>query len=69
MSADMGKVQILGLLDNPADGKKYFMMQYVRHRDYRKTFSPFLMHYDPSATWVDQLNRVEARVPLKQYQN
>ncbi len=59
MSAAMGKVQILGVVDNPADGKKYFMMQYVRHRDYRQTFKPFFMHYDPKATWVSQLEEVQ----------
>lgn len=60
MSAAKGKVQIMGVVDNPIDGNKYFMMQYVRHRDYRKTFRPFFMEYDPEATWVDQLNEVPA---------
>ncbi|HKK10191.1 MAG TPA: hypothetical protein VJ939_05105 [Bacteroidales bacterium] len=59
MSAAMGKVQILGVVDNPADGKKYFMMQYVRHRDYKQTFKPFFLHYDPKATWVSQLEEVQ----------
>ena len=68
MSADKGKVQILGIIKNPADGKKYFMMQYVRHRDYRMTFAPFLMHYDAKATWVDQLARVNSEVMVNQYQ-
>ncbi len=58
MSADKGKVHIMGIVDNPADGNKYFMMQYVRHRDYTKTFRPFFMHYDDQATWVDQLTEV-----------
>jgi KamA family protein len=60
MSAAKGKVQIMGVVDNPVDGNKYFMMQYVRHRDYRKTFRPFFMEFDPEATWVDQLNEVPA---------
>lgn len=60
MSASKGKVQIMGIVDNPVDGNKYFMMQYVRHRDYRKTFRPFFMEFDPQATWVDQLNEVPA---------
>lgn len=60
MSAAMGKVQILGVVDNPADGKKYFMMQYVRHRDYKQTFKPFFLHYDPKATWVSQLEEVQS---------
>lgn len=59
MSARMGKVQILGTFDNPADGNKYFMLQYVRHRDHTKTFKPFLMHYDENSRWVDQLTAVE----------
>lgn len=60
MSASKGKVHIMGIVDNPAGGDKYFMMQYVRHRDYRKTFRPFFMEFDPEATWVDQLNEVPA---------
>ena len=68
MSADKGKVHILGIIKNPADGKRYFMMQYVRHRDYRMTFAPFLMRYDPNATWVDQLERVGSEVMVNQYQ-
>lgn len=55
MSARMGKVQILGTMENPMDGEKYFILQYVRHRDYQKTFIPFLMRYDSTSTWVDQL--------------
>jgi len=55
MSASKGKVQVMGTIDNPADGKKYFMLQYVRHRDASKTFRPFLAHYDEEATWFDQL--------------
>ncbi|MBE0661383.1 MAG: 4Fe-4S cluster-binding domain-containing protein [Bacteroidales bacterium] len=60
MSAAKGKVQIMGVVDNPVNGNQYFMMQYVRHRDYRKTFKPFFMEFDPEATWVDQLNEVPA---------
>ncbi len=68
MSASKGKVQILGITKNPIDGKKYFMMQYVRNRDYRMTFSPFFMHYDPKATWVDQLKKADSNVIVNQYQ-
>jgi KamA family protein len=60
MSASKGKVQIMGIITNPLDGNDYFVMQYVRHRDYRKTFKPFLMEFDESATWVDQLQEVPA---------
>jgi KamA family protein len=55
MSAAKGKVQVLGIIENPLDGKKQFMMQYVRHRDYNQTFRPFYMEFNETATWVDQL--------------
>jgi len=60
MSASLGKVQVLGTIDSPLDDEKYFILQYVRHRDYTKTFKPFLMKYDETSTWVDQLHPVEA---------
>lgn len=59
MSARKGKVQIMGKLDNPSDGKAYFILQYIRHRDFSKTYKPFLMHYDTTSTWVDQLKPVD----------
>jgi L-lysine 2,3-aminomutase len=59
MSADKGKVHIMSIVTNPVDGIKYFMMQYVRHRDYKKTFRPFFMEFDEDATWVDQLTEVK----------
>lgn len=59
MSASQGKVQILAVVDNPADGKKYFMMQYVRNRNVEDTYKPFFMEYDEKATWFDQLKKVE----------
>jgi L-lysine 2,3-aminomutase len=55
MSASKGKVHVMGTFENPADHKKYFMLQYVRHRDAKQTFKPFLAHYDENATWFDQL--------------
>ncbi|ASB48078.1 KamA family radical SAM protein [Alkalitalea saponilacus] len=58
MSASKGKAHIMGVMDNPVDGEKYFMMQYVRHRDYKQTYKPFFMEYDEKATWIDQLNEV-----------
>ncbi len=58
MSAAKGKVHIMGVMDNYENGNKYFMMQYVRHRDYRKTYSPFLLEYDENATWINQLKEV-----------
>jgi KamA family protein len=59
MSASKGKVQIMGIIRNPVDGNNYFMMQYVRNRDYTKTFKPFLMEFNEEATWVDQLQEVQ----------
>lgn len=59
MSASKGKVQIMGILENPAEERKYFILQYVRHRDARHTFKPFLAHYNEEATWFDQLELVE----------
>jgi L-lysine 2,3-aminomutase len=59
MSASEGKVQIMGIVENPLDRQNYFMMQYVRHRDYTQTYKPFFMEYDEEATWVDQLEVVE----------
>jgi L-lysine 2,3-aminomutase len=58
MSAAKGKVHIMGVMDNYENGNKYFMMQYVRHRDYRKTYRPFLLEYDENATWINQLKEV-----------
>ncbi|TCO07691.1 KamA family radical SAM protein [Natronoflexus pectinivorans] len=58
MSAAKGKAHIMGVMDNPADGEKYFMMQYVRHRNYKQTYKPFFMEYDEKATWIDQLKEV-----------
>jgi L-lysine 2,3-aminomutase len=60
MSAAMGKAQIMGVFGNPVTGDKYFMIQYVRHRDYKKTFQPFFMKYSEKATWLTQLEEVKA---------
>ena len=60
MSASMGKVQVLGTIDSPMEDEKYFILQYVRHRDYTRTFKPFLKKYDETSTWVDQLENVPA---------
>jgi L-lysine 2,3-aminomutase len=60
MSAAKGKAHIMGVVENPADGNKYFMMQYVRHRDYRETFRPFFLEYNEEATWLNQLKKVTA---------
>ncbi|MEX0988083.1 MAG: lysine 2,3-aminomutase [Bacteroidales bacterium] len=59
MSAAKGKVQIMGVVENPLDQENYFMLQYVRHRDASKTYKPFFARYDEEATWFDQLEVVE----------
>lgn len=59
MSASQGKVQVMGIINDEHGQGKYFILQYIRNRDYRKTFKPFLTHFDPKATWVDQLKEVE----------
>ncbi len=64
MSAAPGKVQILGTVDSPFNDEKYFMLQFVRNRDYRKTFKPFFMQYDENATWFDQLQPVQKKEVL-----
>jgi KamA family protein len=58
MSDVMGKVQIMGVQENPLNEEKYFIMQYIRHRDHKQTYKPFLLHYDENATWIDQLKPV-----------
>jgi len=62
MSASKGKVQIMGIVENPLNGKDYFMMQYVRHRDYDQTYQPFFLEFDEKASWVDQLNEVNFKI-------
>lgn len=64
MSASMGKVHVMGVIDNPADNDRYFMMQYVRHRNVEETYKPFLTHYDEKATWFNQLVRTDADMIL-----
>lgn len=62
MSAAPGKVQIMGVTENPLDNEKYFIMQFVRNRDYTKTFKPFLMKYDEKATWFNQLEPAQTEM-------
>lgn len=58
MSASKGKVQIMGIVENPLDGKDYFMLQYIRHRDFNQTYKPFFRAFSPTATWIDQLEEL-----------
>ncbi|MFP4024048.1 MAG: KamA family radical SAM protein [Thiohalospira sp.] len=62
MSAAPGKVQIMGVTENPIDQEKYFILQFVRNRDYTKTFKPFLVNYDEKATWFDQLEPIKMKL-------
>ncbi|MBN1985964.1 MAG: lysine 2,3-aminomutase [Prolixibacteraceae bacterium] len=62
MSAAMGKAQIMGVSGNPVTGDKYFIIQYVRHRDHKKTFQPFFMKYSEKATWLTQLEEVKTEL-------
>jgi len=59
MSASPGKVQVLGIVEDPISGKKYFNLQFARHRDNEKTFKPFLVEYDENASWYDELVTVK----------
>ncbi len=65
MSAAQGKVQIIGIVRNPATAERYFMMQYVRHRDYLRTFRPFFTEYKEDATWIDQLQEIPAESQIE----
>jgi len=62
MSAAKGKAQVMGIVENPANGDKYFKIQYIRHRDNDQSYKPFLMHFDEKATWIDQLRSVDEPV-------
>lgn len=55
MSTTMGKVHIMNILKDPESGRKFFMLQFIRHRNREKTYRPFLADHDPRATWFDQL--------------
>ena len=62
MSASPGKVQVLGIVQDPMSRQKYFNLQCARHRDNRKTFKPFLVEYDENATWYDELVNIQADI-------
>ncbi len=64
MSAAKGKAQVMGIVENPVTGDKYFNIQYIRHRDASQTYKPFLMHFDEKATWIDQLKPVMHKIQL-----
>ena len=53
MSATPGKVQILGVSDEP--GEKVFVLRFLQGRNPEWVQRPFFAKYDPEATWLDTL--------------
>jgi KamA family protein len=60
MSADPGKIQILGI--QKVDQKKYFVLRYLQSREPAKVAQPFLAEYDPKAIWWDELKVINPPV-------
>ena len=61
MSTEAGKVVVEG--DAVVAGQRVFVMSFIQARDPDACRRPFLMRYDPDATWADQLEPV-ASEPL-----
>ncbi len=53
MSADPGKVQILGITE--IHGEKVFMLRFLQGRVANWVHRPFFAKYDPEAIWLDDL--------------
>ncbi len=53
MSADPGKVQILGVTE--AAGRKVIMLRMLQGRDPDWAMRPFFAEYDDEAIWLDDL--------------
>lgn len=53
MSADPGKVQILGVTE--VHGEKVFMLRFLQGRVANWVHRPFFAKYDPKAIWLDDL--------------
>ncbi|RLD53754.1 MAG: lysine 2,3-aminomutase, partial [Bacteroidetes bacterium] len=53
MSANPGKVQILGI--NEIMGQKVFTLRFMQGRDSDWVAKPFFAEYDPDAIWLDDL--------------
>lgn len=53
MSAEPGKVQILGV--NEIKGEKVFMLRFLQCRNPNLTDIPFFAKYNSNATWLDEL--------------
>ncbi len=53
MSADPGKVHILGVTD--VNNEKVFVLQFIQGRNPDWVYKPFFARYDPDAVWLDDL--------------
>lgn len=53
MSAEPGKVQILGVTE--VKGEKVFALNFLQGRDPKWVGNPFFAKYDPDAIWLDDL--------------
>ncbi|MGY6276560.1 KamA family radical SAM protein [Methylomonas sp. MgM2] len=53
MSANPGKVQVLGISD--VMGEKVFQLRFLQGRDPDWVHRPFFAHYDEQATWLNEL--------------
>ncbi|MBZ3936355.1 KamA family radical SAM protein [Methanimicrococcus blatticola] len=53
MSSHPGKIQILGVSDDP--GEKVFVLRFIQGRNPNWVARPFFAKFDPDATWIDQL--------------
>ena len=53
MSADPGKIQILGI--NEINGKKVFTLRFLQGRNPGWVAKPFFAKYNPNAIWLDDL--------------
>jgi L-lysine 2,3-aminomutase len=53
MSADPGKVQVLGVTE--VNGQKVISLRFLQGRDPDWVLKPFFARYDPEATWLDEL--------------
>lgn len=53
MSAGPGKVEIQGITE--INGEKVFVLRFIQGRNPNWVQQPFFAHFDPEATWFDQL--------------
>ncbi len=54
MSADPGKVQVLGV--TKVHGEKVFVLQFLQGRKAKWVHRPFFAKFDPAAIWLDDLS-------------